>query len=95
MYVVSVTFDIFPDRMDEFMPLMLSNAATSRVDEPGCRQFDVCRNGTDPRVFLYEVYDNADAFQQHLETSHFKEFDKAAASMIQHKTVAVFDEVHQ
>ena len=53
MYVVIVDFKIKPERLAEFMPLMLENARASRETEPGCRQFDVC---VDPKektsVFL-------------------------------------------
>ena len=40
MYVVVVDFKIKPERLAEFMPLMLENARASRETEPGCRQFD-------------------------------------------------------
>ncbi|MEP3847044.1 MAG: putative quinol monooxygenase [Paracoccaceae bacterium] len=95
MYVVTVTFEIDPDRIDEFMPLMLANARASRDKEPGCHQFDVCRVKGESRVHLYEVYDNAAAFKAHLASPHFLEFDAAVSAMIQHKAVMTFDEVHQ
>lgn len=88
MYVIVVDFKIKPERLAEFMPLMLENARASRETEPGCRVFDVC---ADPKketsVFLYEVYDDRAAFDEHLDSPHFKRFDAAVASMVASKTV--------
>ncbi len=63
-------------------------------DEPGCRQFDVCTDPDRPGdVFLYELYDDADAFQAHLQTPHFKSFDAKVAGMIAQKTVRTYAKV--
>ena len=88
MYVVIVDFKIKPERLAEFMPLMLENARASRETEPGCRRFDVC---VDPKektsVFLYELYDDRAAFDAHLATAHFKRFDPAVTPMVASKAV--------
>lgn len=93
MYVVTVNFSITAGRMDDFLPLMIENARASKRDEPGCQQFDVCCDGD--QVFLYEVYDDRDAFNLHLAAPHFKAFDAAVADMIADKSVKTFDEVHR
>ena len=61
MYAVCVTFQIAEGAMADFLPLMLENAAASLKGEPGCHQFDVCRDGDE--VFLYELYTDAAAFE--------------------------------
>ncbi|MEM7522936.1 MAG: antibiotic biosynthesis monooxygenase [Pseudomonadota bacterium] len=38
-------------------------------------------------MFLYEVYDDAAAFDAHLASDHFKDFDAAVAPMVAAKTV--------
>ena len=90
-FVVTVDFRIRPGQMDAFLPIMRDNAAASVRDEPGCLQFDVC---TDParldQVFLYEVYTDAAAFDAHLATPHFADFNAASADMIADKTVHSF-----
>lgn len=87
MFVVFVDLWIEPGKMDVFLPLMAANAAASR-QEPGCLQFDVVRPDHDPEmVFLYEVYQDAAAFEAHLDTAHFAEFDAASADLITAKTV--------
>ncbi len=88
MYVIIVDFEIDPDQIGAFLPLMAENAAASARDEPGCRQFDVCQDPEAPnKVFLYEVYDDRAAFEAHLSMPHFKTFDAATAGMIRSKTV--------
>lgn len=91
MYVVTVTFRLHPGQMDAFLPLMTANAATSRGQEPGCHQFDICWDGDE--IFLYEVYEDRAAFDAHLQSVHFKRFDAAVADLIADKKVKLFDEV--
>lgn len=91
MFAVTVTFDIHPDCLDAFMPLMIENARASRNQEPGCQQFDVCQNGT--RIFLYEIYDDAAAFDAHLATDHFKRFNAAVTDMVQHRDLKTYEHV--
>ena len=95
-YAVCVTFEIDPDQMSVFMPLMLKNAQASLADEPGCRQFDVLTDPDRPTdVFLYELYDDAEAFQLHLNSDHFRSFDAAVGPMIVAKTVQTYTQVAQ
>lgn len=94
MYAVTVTFTLHPGTRDAFLPLMRENARTSLDHEPGCRQFDVCTNGDDV-IFLYELYDSAEAFQAHLQSPHFQSFDAAVSDMIADKSVATFTQVLQ
>ena len=88
MYVIIVDFLIIENEVEKFKPLMLENARASLMDEPGCRQFDVCFDLDNTRkCFLYEVYDNKSAFDAHLATEHFKSFDKAVTPMLENKQV--------
>ena len=60
-----------------------SGERSSELKEPGCRQFDVLFEDSDPyHVFLYEVYDDATALDAHRATAHFKRFRETAAPMI-------------
>ncbi len=94
MYAVTVVFQIKAETVEDFLPLMIANAEASLKDEPGCRQFDVCTDPDRPGdVFLYELYDDADAFQAHLQTPHFKSFDANVAGMIAQKTVRTYAKV--
>jgi len=88
MYVIIVDFEIEPDRLTEFLPLMRENAAASVRDEPGCQQFDICHDPDSPHhIFLYEIYDDRAAFEAHLASPHFRDFDAATVDMVTAKTV--------
>jgi quinol monooxygenase YgiN len=91
MYVVCVTFEIKPDQMGAFLPLMLAQAKTSLEVESACHVFDVCLSENDENtVFLYEVYADQAAFQAHLTSAHFITFDATVSDMVKEKSVATF-----
>lgn len=94
MFAVCVTFQIKPDQIAAFMPLMRANARTSLKAEAGCHRFDVL---TDParkgEVGLYELYTDAAAFDAHLASDHFKAFDQATGDMITAKSVQTYAQV--
>ena len=72
-YVVMVDFRLKPGTFDRFRKLIVENARASLRDEAGCRQFDVVdpRRGRGSRCVLYEIYDDAAAFEVHKRTPHF------------------------
>lgn len=94
MFVVCVEFGLVDGKVDDFLPLMMEQAKNSLSLEPECHHFDVCRDPDGaPTVFLYEVYTNADAFQAHLQSDHFKSFDAAVAPMVASKQVRKWNRV--
>ncbi|MGM0396487.1 MAG: putative quinol monooxygenase [Bacillota bacterium] len=86
-FVVTVKFIVYPEKIDEFIPIMMKNARESLFEE-GCSVFDVSK--MDNTVYLYEVYKSEQSFKEHMETKHFKEFDKITESMIKNKIVETF-----
>lgn len=91
MFVVCVTIKVEPDAMAKFLPIMQEQAHNSLTLEAECHQFDVsCAVQGLDEVFLYEVYSNAAAFDAHLETPHFQEFDATVAPLIRSKTIATY-----
>jgi (4S)-4-hydroxy-5-phosphonooxypentane-2,3-dione isomerase len=81
-YINAVELDIVPAEYDKFKTAVMENAAAS-VKEPGCRQFDVLFEDSDPHhVFLYEVYDDATALDAHRATAHFKKYWETTVPMI-------------
>ena len=90
MFVVLVDFDLVPGSATAFMPLMQTQARTSLAREPGCHRFDVCVDETDAnRVVLYEIYEDRAAFDDHLASAHFVEFDTAVAPFVAGKSVRI------
>ncbi|WP_375254200.1 putative quinol monooxygenase [Yoonia sp.] len=96
MYAVCVSFRLEPGRMADFLPLMQANARRSLQQEQDCLQFDVLADETKPdEVFLYELYADRSAFDEHLISAHFKAFDAAVKPMIAAKEVQTWSEVAQ
>lgn len=90
--VLVVDFHIKPEHIDAFAVAIADNARASVAHEPGCRQFDVCRDPADPALFvLYEVYDDEAAVQAHLQAPHFLAMDEATRTWVQHKRVQRLD----
>jgi len=88
MLAIVVEFRIAPGFVEAFARAIVTNATASRETEPGCRQFDVCRDPGDPQLFfLYELYDDAAAFDAHCRTAHFLEMEALTAGWVQSKAV--------
>ena len=88
MFVLTVHFQIAPDHYREFMQEMVLNARMSREVEPGCVVFDVCEDPNEAgSVFLYEIYRDEAAFEQHKRESHFLQFDRTVTSWVLKKAV--------
>ena len=81
--MVTVDFGTAPENFDRFRQIMKENAKASVSDEPGCREFNVYENPTVPnRLFLFEVYDDEAAFQQHVNAAHYKHFKEFSDPII-------------
>ena len=94
MYAVTVEFVAKASQVEAFRTAMIENATASREREPGCRQFDVAVDPADPStIFLYELYDDRAAFDAHLATAHYREFDARTRDWIERKTVRVFTRI--
>ncbi len=90
MFVVTVTFEIHLPNAAAFFTAMQRQAANSLRLEPGCSLFHVCRGQTQAQCFLYEHYDSEDAFQAHLQSSHYLQFDQEVKPWIAKKSVATW-----
>jgi (4S)-4-hydroxy-5-phosphonooxypentane-2,3-dione isomerase len=92
MYVVTVRLDIDPNHAPEFMRAMGAQAHNSLTLEAGCRQFDVSVDPSDlRRVFLYEIYTDRAAFDAHLASAHFKNFDATLQPWVISKAVETWE----
>ena len=82
VYVNAVDLDVVPSERARFLEAIAEDAAAT-IKEPGCLQFDVLMLANDPNhLFLYEVYENEDAFSAHRESDHFKKYAATTASMV-------------
>ena len=88
MYVVTVEFIIAPDHRSEFGQAVIRQAENSLALESDCHTFLVSVDESNPcRFFLYEEYADRAAFDQHLASTHFHEFDALVASWVESKKV--------
>jgi len=95
MLVVHVEFGIDPAKLEQFLPLMQDNARDSLALEPGCHQFDVTQDPRDPAsIMLYELYDDAAAFDAHKAMPHYLAFIAATECMITSKTVRQWQRIY-
>ena len=71
---------------------MDENARASVREEPGCRRFDVLQpHGEEDLVFLYEIYDDRAAFDEHVRSAHFAAFQAATADLVTEKKVIEYE----
>lgn len=87
-FVILVEFRLEPGTQRRFLDVVTPNAQASVRDEPGCRRFDILlpKEQSDC-VWLYEIYDDEDAFAAHLATPHFAKFKDASDPMVARQTV--------
>ena len=86
--VVLVEFVTKPAFAARFAELIAANAKASLEREKGCQRFDVLVDPNEPRRFvLYEIYDDADAFDVHLKSDHFRDFAKAIENEIEDRSI--------
>ena len=79
MFSLMVQLEVRAEDRDEFLAAITANAEASVRDEPGCRRFDVgAVEGDDNRFVLYELYDDADAFEAHKQAPHFASWRQVA-----------------
>jgi (4S)-4-hydroxy-5-phosphonooxypentane-2,3-dione isomerase len=91
---ILVDFRVRPEARDDFRRLVAENGAASLKREPGCQQFDILvpeagpEGEMDGRFLLYEIYADAAAFDAHLHTEHYRQFEAAVSAMVAGKTVS-------
>jgi quinol monooxygenase YgiN len=87
-FAVAVTFQIKPEFADRFRQRILQQAHDSMNKEPGCCQFSVTVDESNPATFfLYEAYVDGEAFVAHRQTPHFSDYDRTVAGWIESKQV--------
>ena len=88
MFVVIVEFTIRDEAIEAFHHRVVQQARDSLDKEAGCHVFDVL---IDPKkrekILLYEVYRSPRAFELHLASAHFADFDAAVRDWIIAKSI--------
>ena len=88
MFVITVDFEIKSEYVNEFRSRVLQQAKDSLNNEEKCFTFDVCFDEKKTnKVFLYEIYQDKNAFDYHLKSDHYLSFDKDVKNWVTKKTV--------
>lgn len=93
LFALTVEFDVAEGDFERFLALLRDNAARSVQAEPGCLRFDILvpENARASRtVLLYEIYTDRAAFDDHLSSEHYRNFDSETRSMVSRKLAVSF-----
>jgi quinol monooxygenase YgiN len=86
--VLTVKYEIKPDRLDEFIELMKENSKKS-LAEPGCLNYEASMAGN--KVFLYEKYKSEEDFKHHTLTDHFANFKEKTQDLVINKEISMYN----
>ncbi len=78
-FAVVATYDIAPDQIGAFIPLLKAHRDRCLRDEPGTLRFDILQ--PEDNLMLYEVYENEEAFQVHRRGASLARFQEEAAAV--------------
>lgn len=94
MFVVTVRFKAKADKVEEFREAILYQARSSRENETGCQQFDVVTSAEDPTLFfVYEIYDDAAAFEIHKNSPHSARTKDAVADLLDERDLTIWTKI--
>ena len=95
MLAVCVDFEIDRASLDAFLIIIKKNASDSLANEVGCHQFNIAQDQQNPtKIFLYELYDDAVAFELHKKASHYLVFNDAISGMVNKKSIRLFEKIN-
>ena len=90
-FAIIVEFELLEGGFDIFHQEVLRNGEASKREEPGCQTFDILvPNKEENRIVLYETYDDEEAFQEHLQTKHFKDFSDRVSGLVTDRKITKF-----
>ncbi|MEQ1879894.1 MAG: putative quinol monooxygenase [Burkholderiales bacterium] len=94
-YVITVDFWLQPGALEPFLSLIKENARKSLAEEPGCNRFDVLiEKGKPDHMLLYEIYQSREAFELHLKSRYFAEFNNASKPYVKDKSVVEYEYIN-
>ena len=90
-FAIIVDFALEDGSFDRFHSCVLENAAKSVSLEAGCHRFDVLiPDGEQGRIVLYEIYEDAKAFEAHSRTPHFQQFNADTRGLVRERSLSRF-----
>ena len=93
LHILVVEYDIVPAEIDKYLTAIKELGAAA-VKELGCRQLSIAVSQKDPNhVLLFEIWDNAAAFNAFAATDLFKNYQATTGNMIAKRDIRVFSSV--
>ena len=94
MYVVIAEFTTHVQDAEAFRQRVIQQARDSLALETDCHVFDVCiDNERNNFVLLYEVYTDRRAFDAHLASPHFLDFNETVQPWVSAKKISTFERI--
>ncbi len=88
MFVLIAQFKIQEGHCDAVVAALVEDAGSSVSVEPGCYQFDVSQDESDPNtIYAYEIYADEDAFEAHTRTPHLAKWREASQDVIEARVI--------
>ncbi len=73
MHVIIVRIQVEPEHLVDFQRELHAHVANTKATEPGCLQFDVSIDKSDPcQLYIYEVYRDDQAMEDHKKSASLK-----------------------
>jgi autoinducer 2-degrading protein len=89
-FVVWAQLRVRADGLERFVTAIQDLAHRSLRDENGCSQYDVVQLDPAARIFgVYEVYDDATAFEHHQSSPHFRAWSAVVDELVEEGGVRV------
>jgi autoinducer 2-degrading protein len=83
MYAIFVTINVKPKHVDAFTQASLIEAQGVVRNEPGCFQFHMLKDPSNPnRFYFFEIFRDEAAAQAHRETEIFKTWRQTVHDMM-------------
>jgi autoinducer 2-degrading protein len=88
LYINAVAIDVAPGQIENYLAAIKEVGAATIKTESGCSEFDITVSQKDPNhVFVFEVYENAAAFDAHLKSDHYKKYAATAKDIVAKREV--------
>ncbi|MBD86108.1 MAG: hypothetical protein CL777_03145 [Chloroflexi bacterium] len=91
MHVLMVNLKVKPGRADDFIAAVKQDGIGTTSNEEGNYQFSAIRDQSDPdRFFLFEVYKDEEALEQHRQMPHFLQYREATSDIYLEEPIRYF-----
>ncbi|ARI76294.1 putative quinol monooxygenase [Halobacillus mangrovi] len=86
---------VFKPKQNQTRPLIheLEKVKKASREEKSCIQYDLHQSLEDDTLLIYEVWEDEDAVEEHIETDHYKTYRKNTEDLIESRDVYKFKNI--